>query len=136
MTLFVLMGSIAGIKHGPLAIVIKIDGLLLGLYLGKKFDKYVNSICTSLVGAASVVRGIGFYGGGFPDLVTSDPTRLEINKKMIVYFTGFVILTICGVIFQLKKAPPPPEKEGQKKGAPDEEHKDNANDQDDNYQPV
>ena len=135
MTLFVLIGSIAGIKHGPLAIVIKIAGLLLGLYLGKKFDKYVNSICTSLVGAASVVRGIGFYAGGFPDLVTSDPTRLEIDNNMIVYFTGFVILTVCGVIFQSKKAPPP-EKEGQKKGAPDEEHKDNANDQDDNYHHV
>lgn len=105
LVVFTMLATVANLKNPGVVLIIEICGLFLGLYLGKKYDKYVKSVCTSLIGAAMVVRGVGCYAPGFPSIVMSDVgSDMEVDNNMIAYFAGFVVLFIFGTFWQLAKA--------------------------------
>jgi hypothetical protein len=101
---FTMLAKVAGLKT-PAAPIIEFCGCVLGVYLGRKYEKIVETVGTSLIGAAMVVRGIGCYAPGFPNIVMSDVnTDMKVDNYMIAYFAGFVVLFIFGTVWQLKHA--------------------------------
>ena len=101
---FTMLVKVAGLKT-PVAPIIEFCGCVLGVYLGYKWKKYVKCVSTALIGAAMVVRGIGCYAPGFPNIVISDVnTDMEVDNYMIAYFAGFVVLFIFGTVWQLRHA--------------------------------
>jgi putative Mn2+ efflux pump MntP len=102
---FGILSKVLGVK-GMVSFVMLVIGAFLGLYLGKRFTKFVNSGCTSLIGAFMIVRGIGCYAPGYPNELgvsaRASAGNLNFKNEVYFYFGGFVILAIAGTIFQMK----------------------------------
>ena len=98
LALFVL--TFAKVKTEWITIVASVAAGLIGGILGKKFNKQVRCIGTSLIGAFILVRGVAFYVGNWP---TS--TSLSLLTSSNTYVTGYAVaivgLSIIGSIVQL-----------------------------------
>jgi len=63
---FGILGKALKLK-ASLNFVLLVIGAFIGLFLGRKFKNFVNSTCTSIIGAFLIVRGIGCYAPGYPN---------------------------------------------------------------------
>jgi uncharacterized membrane protein YqgA involved in biofilm formation len=79
-----------------------IFGAVVGFYLGKKFNVYVRSIGTSIIGAFLATRGLGSLIGNYPSeskLVSGD---FSYDPVILGYAACMVTLAIVGSIVQIR----------------------------------
>jgi len=79
-------------------------------YIAIKVEKTVIIIMTSFIGAYTMVRGVSFYLGGFPNEME---LRAELadgiidwnnyDKKFFYYLGGMAAATLIGIFFQRSK---------------------------------
>jgi hypothetical protein len=98
LALFVL--TFAKVTTEWITIVASVAAGLIGGILGKKFNKQVRCIGTSLIGAFILVRGVAFYVGNWPTS-TSLSLLTSSNTYVIGYAVAIVGLSIIGSIVQL-----------------------------------
>ena len=102
-----LIVKVAGLK-GAIGPILCFLGCILGIYLGNKYKTFINSSCTSMIGAFMIVRGIGCYAPGYPNEtgMASQAAAGDLNFKNEVYFYfgGFLVIFIFGFIWQMRDA--------------------------------
>lgn len=64
---FKLISNVAGIRNEYAAIGILFLGILAGVYLGYKLNEFVKTFGTAFLGSYILIRGAGFFFGGFPE---------------------------------------------------------------------
>lgn len=74
--------------------------IILGGFLGHKFNNPVKTFGTAFVGAFMTVRGLSTIFGGWPG--DSDVHHLHPTKKIWAYLGTFVVLFVGGVFVQSK----------------------------------
>jgi len=99
--------KLLGIKGTKAPVVAAMLGAASGFYFGKKFNRFIRSVGTALIGSFLLVRGIGAYAGNYPSETNfvndvKDGGSLTYNKAIIGYFGGMVVLTIAGSLVQLR----------------------------------
>jgi len=64
---FKLISNVIGIRNEYAAIGILFVGILAGVYLGYKLNEFVKTFGTAFLGSYILIRGAGFFFGGFPE---------------------------------------------------------------------
>lgn len=81
-----------------------LGGFLAGYIMGGFFPKVFRKMASSIAGAFLVIRGVGCYLPGFPNLfdmntqsVWTDPSN---HQETLYYMAGFILLSLSGFIYQ------------------------------------
>ena len=97
--------KIFAVKSSIITIAVAVLGAAAGFFIGKKFQNLLKAVSTALIGSFFIVRGFGCYlpgwstdMGDFKDMAQNPNQNLE----SIGYLAGFIILTVAGIIIQLK----------------------------------
>lgn len=100
---FKLLTNVAGLRNEYAVIAILVLGAVLGVYIGYKLNEFVRTIGTAFLGSYMLVRGAGFFFGGFPEGADDvNIKELKGHDKIVWYFVGFVVFFIAGSIVQYK----------------------------------
>jgi len=102
---FKLVSNLAGIRNEYAAIGILVLGICAGAYLGYKLNEFVRTIGTAFLGSYILIRGAGFFFGGFPeagDVKNVDMSEVKAHDKIVWYFVGFIAFFIAGSVVQYK----------------------------------
>jgi len=78
---------------------------IIGVYIGRTFNKYVKSFGTAIVGATMLVVGVSMYDKKMS--VDEIPSKDDLKDKAMLgryigYSAGWIILTCLGTFIQLK----------------------------------
>jgi len=103
---FKLLGNLAGVRNEYAVIGILIAGIIAGAFVGFKLNDFVRTIGTAFLGSYILIRGAGFFFGGFPD-EASDVTNVNVHElkghdKIVWYFVSFIVFFIAGSVVQYK----------------------------------
>jgi len=77
----------------------------LGVYVGKKYNRFIRSVGTAIIGSFLLVRGIGSYAGGYPGMNFANDAQTgdaQWTPAIIGYAVGTVVFAIVGSIVQGK----------------------------------
>jgi hypothetical protein len=100
---FKLISNLAGLRNEYAAIGILVLGICVGVYAGFKLNEFVRTIGTAFLGSYILIRGAGFFFGGFPEGADDVKTHgLKATDKIVWYFVGFVVFFIAGSVVQYK----------------------------------
>lgn len=113
--IFVPLSKVAGL-HGSIASIgAAILGAVIGFYIGKKFNVYVRSIGTAIIGSFLFTRGVGSIVGGYPNetQIISDSVggKFTYNKAILGYAALNIVMAIAGSIVQIRTNTPVSEDE-------------------------
>lgn len=98
LALFVL--TFAKVKNELITIAVSVVAGLIGGILGKRFNKLVRCIGTSVIGAFILVRGVAFYVGNWPSSISL--SQLTSSNAYVYGYAGAIVgLAIIGSIVQL-----------------------------------
>jgi hypothetical protein len=100
---FKLITNVAGLRNEYAVIAVLVLGVIVGAYVGVKLNEFVRTIGTAFLGSYILIRGAGFFFGGFPDGADDvDVKGLKVHDKIVWYFVGFVVFFIAGSVVQYK----------------------------------
>jgi hypothetical protein len=101
---FVPLSKVIGLKGTGISIGAAITGAVVGFYIGKKFNVYVRSIGTAIIGAFLSSRGLGTFIGNYPSEtdIINNTSKGKYNPVILGYVAFMICLAIIGSIFQIK----------------------------------
>lgn len=100
---FKLISNLAGIRNEYAVIAILVVGIVVGAYAGFKLNEFVRTIGTAFLGSYILIRGAGFFFGGFPEGADDVKVHeIKAHDKIVWYFVGFVVCFIAGSVVQYK----------------------------------
>jgi len=106
-----------GVANKTIKLGIIFVAIIVGVYLGKQFNKYVKSIGTAIIGATMLVIGVAQYDPEAPEIFASgqitddngdifDIDEIKSDKtiagRWIGYVGGFIVISCFGSFIQLK----------------------------------
>ena len=100
---FKLLSKLVGINNEYAVIAILIIGAVAGVFIGYKLNNFVRTFGTAFLGSYILIRGFGFFFGGFPDGANDvNVHKIKGDDKIVFYFIGFVVAFIAGSVVQYK----------------------------------
>lgn len=100
---FKLLSNLAEIRNEYAVISILILGAVGGVFIGIKLNEFVRTIGTAFLGSYILIRGFGFFFGGFPEGASDvNVHKIKGDDKIVFYFIGFVTAFVAGSVVQYK----------------------------------
>lgn len=103
---FVPVSKVIGLHGTWPSIGAAVLGAALGFYVGKRFNVYVRSIGTSVIGAFLATRGLGSLIGNYPSetefINNAGDGKISYDPIILGYAACMVVLAIVGSIVQIK----------------------------------
>lgn len=100
------LSKVAGLHGTAFSLGAAIIGAILGFYVGRKFNMYVRSIGTAVIGSFLATRGLGSFLGGYPnetDIINNTASgKFEYNPAILGYAACMVALAVIGSIVQIR----------------------------------
>jgi len=100
---FLMIGKTFQLKNGLYNVLIGVAGAGFGFFIGNKFEHLIKAVATALIGSFLIMRGVGCYAPGYPNEIGDSMPNPKENFEVYLYLGGFVIFTVVGSIFQMKK---------------------------------
>lgn len=102
--IFLPLSKVVGLKGEDVQIGAAVLGALLGFFLGKKFNMYVRSIGTAIIGAFLATRGLGSFLGNYPSErdIIDNTTQGKYNPIILGYVAFMIALAVIGSVVQIK----------------------------------
>lgn len=85
--------------------------VVVGCLIGYFYEEFIAILCTGIVGAYGIIRGISIMAGGFPDerqvyeLGSKgewDQMKALLTPVIFAYLAGFLVLSAAGLYIQFK----------------------------------
>jgi hypothetical protein len=104
---FVPLSKVAGLHGTAASLGVAVVGAGLGFYIGKKFNVYVRSIGTAVIGSFLFTRGAGSIIGGYPNetqiATNAAGGKFTYDPAILGYAACMIVLAIGGSVFQIRQ---------------------------------